>query len=122
MSHLGSSTDLGSPLRHVRSTLRSRHRGASGVARRSAGLGFLAGVSVFCIAWGAASDGGTWRIVERKSKWWMPSPGRYSLAGSEMPVAFGQHPLLKTVSGVSAIACPYRGSNNRRRQILGYAI
>src|ERR1700681_4036050 len=64
----------------------------------------------------------TWRIVERKSKWWMPSPGRYSLAGSEMPVAFGQHQLLKTVSGVCAIACPYRGSNNRRRQIPGNAI
>src|SRR6202050_5550258 len=42
-----------------------------------------------------------------------------SLAGLEMPVAFGQHPLLKTVSGVSAIACPYRGPKNRRRQILG---
>src|ERR1700716_4288627 len=33
-------------------------RGASGVARRSACLGFLAGVSVFCIAWGAALDRG----------------------------------------------------------------
>jgi type IV secretory pathway TrbD component len=32
-----------------------------------------------------------------------------------MPVAFEQHPLLKTVCGVSAIACPYRGSENRRR-------
>src|ERR1700720_4712893 len=28
------------------------------------------------------------------------SPGRCSLAGSERPVAFGQHPFLKTVSGV----------------------
>src|SRR6202035_3803078 len=45
--------------------------------------------------------------------------GENSLAGLKMPVAFGQHPLLKTVSGVSAIACPYRGPKNRRRQILG---
>jgi hypothetical protein len=35
---------------------------------------------------------------------------------------FGNTPLLKTVSGVSAIACAYRGSKNRRRQIPGYAI
>jgi hypothetical protein len=34
-----------------------------------------------------------------------------------MPVAFEQHLLLKALSGVSAIACPYRGSKNRR-QIL----
>jgi hypothetical protein len=36
--------------------------------------------------------------------------GADTLAGSEMPVAFGQHLRLKTVSGISAIACPYRGS------------
>jgi hypothetical protein len=63
-----SSKDLGSPLRHVRSTPRSRHRGASGVARRSACLGFPAGVSVFCIAWGAASDGGALGALRNGSR------------------------------------------------------
>src|ERR1700676_845937 len=84
--------------------LRTVFEKSHSMARRSACLGFPAGVSVFCIAWGAASDRGAFGALGNGSR----SGGCRRRADTlwrvaKCPVHLGNTPFYKPHPGVPAL-------------------